>query len=277
MIHSLLLLLVAICGSTFGSLLGLGGGIIIVPLFTLFLGVDPKVAVAASAIAIVTNSVVGSTRHLGNRYVNIRLALSLEVTMVIGAFIGASVAVSVSERLLKGLLGALVFYAAWTMLRGRKEPIPPVDLAQPDPHRLRAAYTERSGEQVVYQPERLGVGISVSAVAGLLSGMLGIGGGIVQVPVMNLVMKLPVRAATGTSSFMIGTTAVASALVFYAHGQVDPRVVVPAMIGVLIGSTIGSTLTRRLHPARLTAIFVVVMVYLGLSMLLDATGIRLLR
>lgn len=272
---SIYLALAAAGASILGSMLGLGGGVFIVPLFTLFLGVDPKIAVAASAIAVVTNSVVGSTRHLRNRFVNIRLSMLLEVSTALGAILGAVIAVAVSAGFLEALLGVVLLYAAWSMLRGRKIEVQSVDPDEPDPLRLMEAYPEGSSGKVIrYVPRRVPFGIGASAGAGVLSGMLGIGGGVVQVPMMNLLMKVPVRAAAGTSSFMVGMTAVATATVFYASGKIDLQVTVPAMLGVLLGSNVGSMLTKRLKVDRLVMIFVVVMVYLGASMILSAFDIN---
>lgn len=272
---SIYLALAAAGASILGSMLGLGGGVFIVPLFTLFLGVDPKTAVAASAIAVVTNSVVGSTRHLSNRFVNIRLSMLLEVSTALGAILGAVIAVAVSAGFLEALLGVVLLYAAWSMLRGRKLEVQSVGPDEPDPLHLMEAYPEGSSGKVVrYVPQRVPLGIGASAGAGVISGMLGIGGGVVQVPMMNLLMKVPVRAAAGTSSFMVGMTAVATATVFYASGKIDLQVTVPAMLGVLLGSNVGSMLTKRLKVARLVMVFVVVMVYLGASMILSAFDIN---
>lgn len=269
-----MLALAAAGASILGSMLGLGGGVFIVPLFTLFLGVDPKIAVAASAIAVVTNSVVGSTRHLRNRYVNIRLSMLLEISTALGAIIGALIAVAVSAGFLKALLGVVLLYAAWSMLRGRKVEIENCAIDEPDALHLMDSFTEKDGRVVRYMPRRVPFGIGASAGAGVISGMLGIGGGVVQVPMMNLLMKVPLRAAAGSSSFMVGMTAVATAAVFYASGKIDLTVTVPAMIGVLLGSNIGSILTKRLKVDRLVIVFVVVMVYLGASMVLSAFGIE---
>jgi uncharacterized membrane protein YfcA len=271
---SILLALAAAGASILGSMLGLGGGVFIVPLFTLFLGVDPKIAVGASAIAVVTNSVVGSTRHLRNGFVNVRLSMLLEISTAIGAILGALIAVAVNAGFLEALLGVVLLYAAWSMLRGRSIEIEESGPETPDPWQLRDSFQEKSGRVVPYVPQRVPFGIGASTGAGMISGMLGIGGGVVQVPMMNLLMKMPLRAAAGSSSFMVGMTAVATATVFYASGKIDPQVTVPAMLGVLVGSNIGSILTKRLKTDRLVVIFVVVMVYLGASMVLSAFGIN---
>ncbi len=252
-------------------MLGLGGGVFIIPLFTLLLGVDPKVAIAASAVCVVANSVIGSLRHVSNEFVNIRLAMLLEVTTSIGAICGALIAVRINADILRALMGLLLLYAAFSMLRGRKMTVPTAEHDAPDPLRMMWEYYD-GGAVVRYVPEKIRAGLGAGTIAGVLSGMLGIGGGLVKVPVMNLVMKIPLRSAAGTSSFMVGMTAAASALVFYSAGHLDPTVTAPAMVGTLAGSTLGSTLTKRFHVQHLLILFVIIMVLLGINMFLSAFG-----
>lgn len=256
-------------------MLGLGGGVFIVPLFTLYLGVDPKIAVGASAIAVVTNSVVGSSNHLRNGFTNIRLSMLLQVTTAIGAILGAIIAIWADASLLKVLLGLILIYAAISMIRSRKVVYPTAGPDTPDPLMLGGQFVDpASGEEIRYVPQRVKAGLGISTSAGLLSGMLGIGGGVIQVPMMNLVMKMPVKAAAGTSSFMVGMTAVATAAVFYSDGKLDPRVAVPAMLGVFIGSSVGSSLTKRMRTDRLIVVFFIILTYLGISMVLSAFDIN---
>ena len=264
----------AVAASTIGSMLGLGGGVFLVPMFTLFFDIDPKVAVAASAICVVTNSVVGSSVHIRSGFTNLRLAMLLQVTTATGAIVGALIALEVGATLINVMLGVVLLYAAISMLRQRRIAPAPPDESAPDPHRLRESYRDAAtGTIVTYQPEKLAAGMAISGGAGVLSGMLGIGGGVINVPVMNLLMKIPVKAAAGTGSFMVGMTAVATAAVFWAHDQVNPNVVVPAMIGVFLGGQFGSRVTRRVHTDRLVILFVVVIAYLGISVLLKAAGV----
>ncbi|MCC6791629.1 MAG: sulfite exporter TauE/SafE family protein [Thermomicrobiales bacterium] len=259
-----------------GSMLGLGGGVFLVPIFTLFFGVDQKLAIGASAIAVVTNSVVGSSVHLRSRFTNIRLAMLLQVTMASGATIGAIVGVWAPERALNVVFGMVLLYAAASMLLKRTAVVPGVDGDAPDEWGLQATYRDPATKRVIrYIPERVKGGLGISAVAGMLSGMLGVGGGVIQVPAMNLLMRVPVKAAAGTSSFMVGITAVATAFVYYAEAKIDPTVVVPAMIGIFLGSQAGSRLTRRVQAQNLVLFFVVVLMYLGISLLLKAAGITL--
>lgn len=272
--QSILLALCAMIASIFGSMLGLGGGVFIVPLFTLLLGVDPHIAIGASAVCVVTNSVVGSRRHLDNRFVNYRLAMILQSTTAVGAIIGAFIAIAIDASFLKAALGLLLLYAAYSMVKGSKVAIPSLPEDTPDPMNLMYDFQEGT-ETVRYVPQRVGFGLGTSGFAGVLSGMLGIGGGLIQVPVMNLIMKMPLRAAAGTSSFMVGMTSVATAAVFYTNGMIDPQVTAPAMVGVLLGSSTGSALTKRVKLQQLVMVFALVTIVLSASMVLSAFNISL--
>ncbi len=272
--YSLALGLAAAAAAILGSMLGLGGGVFIVPLFTLYLGVDPKIAVGASAIAVVTNSVVGSSTHLRNGFTNVRLSMLLQVSTAMGAMVGAIIAIWINASFLKVILGAVLVYSAISMIRSRKVQHPNATDATPDKLVLGQAFTDVNGDYVRYVPQNLPVGVSISTGAGILSGMLGIGGGVIQVPMMNLVMKMPLKAAAGTSSFMVGMTAVVTAAIFYSEGKLDPEVAIPAMLGVFLGANLGSQLTRRLPTGRLVVVFFIILTYLGLSMVLDAFGIN---
>ncbi|MEJ7839457.1 MAG: sulfite exporter TauE/SafE family protein [Thermomicrobiales bacterium] len=259
-----------------GSMLGLGGGVFLVPLFTLFFDIDPKIAVGASAVSVVANSIVGSTNHLRNGFTNLRISMLLGIVSALGALIGASIAVGANTSLLNFVFGLVLIYASASMILKRTNVIPNAPPNAPDPFELRASYRDGTSRRVVeYVPQRVRSGLVISSGAGVLSGLLGVGGGVVQVPAMNIFMSIPLKAAAGTSSFMVGITSVATATVFYADGKIDPSVVVPTLFGIYVGSQIGSRLTKRVDTQRLLLIFVVVLGYLGLSMLLKSFGINL--
>ncbi|MDQ3043612.1 MAG: sulfite exporter TauE/SafE family protein [Chloroflexota bacterium] len=259
-----------------GSMLGLGGGVFLVPIFTLFFSIDQKIAIGASAVAVVTNSVVGSSVHLRSRFTNLRLAMLLQVTTAIGAICGALIAVWANPRAINVLFGTVLIYAGISMLLRRQAVPPEVTASTPDPFRLGGVFADPATQSMVhYVPTRPALGLTVSGFAGMISGMLGIGGGVIQVPAMNLLMHVPVKAAAGTSSFMVGITAVATALVFYSQAKIDPTVVVPAIIGIFIGSQAGSRLTRSLRTQNLVVIFVLILLYLGGSLLLKSAGFTL--
>jgi hypothetical protein len=265
---------VAAVAAILGSMLGLGGGVFLVPILTLFFGIDPKFAVGASAVVVVTNSVVGSTNHLRIRFTNPRLAMLLQIATATGAIAGALYGVAADPRVIYGVFGAVLVYAAVSMVAKRERAVtaPPPDT--PDPLRLGAAYRDPAiRAEIAYIPVKPGWGLGVGAGAGVISGMLGVGGGVVMVPAMNLLMRVPVKAAVGTSTFMVGITSVATAFVFYSQGFIDPTLVVPAIIGVFLGGQIGSRLTRRIRAQRLALLFAVILLYLGASLLLRAFGI----
>jgi uncharacterized membrane protein YfcA len=265
---------VAAVAAVLGSMVGLGGGVFMVPIFTLFFGVDQKLAIGASAVAVVTNSVVGSSVHLRSRFTNLRLAMLLQAITAGCATAGALVAVYADERAINAVFGAALLYASFSMATRRQVAVVVAAPGTPDPLRLGAAYHDPAAAATVsYVPRRLRLGLGISAVAGVVSGMLGVGGGVVQVPAMNLLMRVPIKAAAGTASFMVGITSVATAFVFYAEGKIDPRVVVPAMVGIFVGSQLGARLTRRFHAQRLGWVFVMILLYLGLSLLFAALGL----
>lgn len=277
---------VSALAAVLGSMLGLGGGVFMVPIFTLFFGIDQKFAIGASAIAVVANSVVGSSVHLRTRLTNLRLAMLLQVTTAIGATIGALFSVGADPRIVNAIFGALLLYVALSMIRKARAPSaratptpdtpPQTEDARSLALRLDATFEDAATQRTIrYVPRRVPVGVGLSGGAGLLSGMLGIGGGVVQVPIMNLMMGIPVKAAAGTSAFMVGLSAVATSAVYYADGQVNPQVVVPAILGVFVGSQVGPRLTRRVATNRLVLVFVLILLYLGGSMVLEAIGVAL--
>ena len=266
--------LVSAATALVGSMLGLGGGVFLVPILTLFFDVNQKVAIGASSVAVATNSILGSTVHLQSRFTNLRFAMLLQIATATGALIGATVGVWAPERPINVLFGVVLLYAAGSMAIRRKS----VEMSPdtPDPHGIKAAFIDPATKKLVtYVPQRLKLGLWISGAAGALSGMLGVGGGVVQVPAMNILMKVPVKAAAGTSSFMVGVTAVATSFVYYSRERIDPSVVVPAMVGVFVGAQAGSKLTRRVSANKLSAYFVVILLYLSVSLLAKAAGFTL--
>jgi len=249
-----------------GAMLGLGGGVFIVPIYTLFFDVPQKAAIAASALAVVSNSVVGSQSHLRSGFTNLRLVMLLLLPMVAGAIVGAFVGVYAPDALLSVVFGGVLIYAAFSMLLKRSAA--PDTSAEPDPWGLGASFVDPASKKTTaYVPQKVRAGLGIGGVAGMLSGMLGVGGGVVMVPAMTLVMKVPLKAAAGTSAFMVGMTAVATAFVYYSNGKVDPTIAAPAMVGIFFGGRFGAALTRRLKVQSLTMVFVVILAFLGLWMI----------
>lgn len=255
-------------------MVGLGGGVFMVPILSVFLGVPLKTAIAASAIGVVVNSITGTSIYLRHRLTNIRLALLLQVTTTAGAIAGGLIVVSIAPEALQIIFALALLGMGAAMFVRQRHSVPPIS-SGPDPLRLRHAYfapVRKVWE--TYIPQHILPGMLVSSFAGILSGMLGIGGGAVQVPLMNGIMRVPVKPAAGTSMFMVGITVSASAFIYYVHDLIDPAVTVPAVLGILVGSQFGVRLGRILPAVYLVRFLVVMLAYLAITLLLEAVGIR---
>jgi uncharacterized protein len=256
----------------FGSLLGLGGGVLIVPLLTLGFGLPLREAVGVSLICVIMTSSAAAGVYLERHVANLRLGMTLELFTAIGALVGGSIAFLLSERLLSVLFAILLLYVAVTMARGgRAEPDLDPEVAGPatldtDPPTSPTALERLSGDG--YRVRNLGRGVVGATGAGLASALLGIGGGIIKVPLMHLAMGVPLRVATATSNMMIGITAAASAVIYIIHGGIDPYVAGPTGIGVFLGATAGSRLSHRIDLRYLRLLFVVVLTYTAVQLLL---------
>jgi uncharacterized membrane protein YfcA len=278
----LLLIGGGVAAGLFGSLLGLGGGILIVPLLTLGFGLPVREAVGVSLVCVIVTSGASAAVYLERKVANLRLGMVLELFTAIGAVAGGAIAFLLDERLLAGLFAAMLAYVALTMLRGAVRPSPRAESVESDTPAAdgeveaadrpsAASATDRlSGEN--YQVRRLGPGAVGSVIAGVLSALLGIGGGIVKVPVMHLVMGVPLRVATATSNLMIGITASTSAIVYLLRGGIDPYAAGPAALGVFLGASLGSRTAHRVDVRLLRLLFVVVLLYTAFEMLQRAIG-----
>jgi uncharacterized membrane protein YfcA len=259
----------------FGSLLGLGGGILIVPLLTLGFGLPLREAVGVSLVSVMMTSSAAAGVYLERHIANLRLGMTLELFTAIGALVGGSVAFLLDERLLSLLFASLLAYVAITMLQARSRDTlrtvdtPEVDTVRGSGGRSRPTVLDQLGGDG-YEVRNLGRGIVGALGAGVASALLGIGGGIIKVPLMHLSMGVPLRVATATSNLMIGITAAASAVIYLIHGGIDPYVAGPTAIGVFVGATAGSRLGHRVDLRYLRLLFVVVLGYTAFEMLLRA-------
>lgn len=260
----------------FGSLLGLGGGVLIVPLLTFGFGLPLREAVGVSLICVIMTSSAAAGVYLERHVANLRLGMTLELFTATGALIGGSIAFLLDERLLSLLFGTLLLYVAAMMARARTVE-PTLDTDEDDPVEndpavgaLSATLDRLSGPG--YRVRRLGLGVFGATAAGIVSALLGIGGGIIKVPLMHLSMGVPLRVATATSNMMIGITASASAVIYLARGGIDPYVAGPTAIGVFLGATAGSRLAHRVDLRYLRLLFVAVLVWTGIQMLLRGIG-----
>ena len=229
-----------------GSLTGLGGGVIVTPVLTLFLGVDLRYAIGASLVSVIATSSGAAAAYVRDGYSNIRIGMFLEIATTLGALLGAFLGTHVPARYLSILFGIILLQAAWQTSRRRKHrtaPLPPDPLAK----RLRLNGVYRTDEgQRRYEVHRVKTGFGLMFGAGTISGLLGIGSGSLKVIAMDQAMQIPFKVSTATSNFMIGVTAAASASVYLSRGYIDPAIAMPVMLGVLAGSMIGARYLARL-------------------------------
>ena len=283
-----------VAAGLFGSLLGLGGGILIVPLLTLGFGLPLITAVGVSLVCVIMTSGAAAGVYLERRVANLRLGMTLELFTAIGALGGALVAFLIPEHIVEGVFAILLVYTALTMARRRDPATVPEDGAAPA-RIVEAAPADGEGVDGAVQPEdpasrpggegpafveslsgpgyrvhRMGPGIVGSLVAGVASALLGIGGGLVKVPVMHVIMGVPLRVATATSNLMVGITASASAIIYLIRGGIDAYAVAPTAIGVFLGASVGSRVAHRIDLRILRGLFVVILLYTAWQMIQKA-------
>lgn len=248
-----------------GSMLGIGGGVLLIPLLTGLLGLPIKTAIGASIISVIATSSAAGAVYVGHGMSHTRLAMVMEIATTLGAVAGGITAVLISPNVLSGIFGAVLLYVAFSMSnKAGVEAYTTTGL-------MDTSYIDPKTDQVVdYGVQRLPYGLAASFLAGNISGLLGIGGGVIKVPVMNLIMRMPIRAAIATSNFMIGITAATSAVIYYQRGFVDPRITIPTALGVLAGAQIGSRIGGKLQSSLLKNIFRVVLLLFSLQMFYKA-------
>lgn len=263
----LLMLVGGVAAGAFGSLLGLGGGLLIVPLLTIGFGLPLREAVGVSLVCVIVTSSASAGVYLARHQANLRLGMLLELFTATGAIAGGLIAFLLDERVLAGLFAAVLVYVAVTMARGRSEQLDDGVSTEPgdDPD-----VPEASAQDMV---RRSPLGIVGSVAAGVVSALLGVGGGIVKVPVMHLVMGVPLRVATATSNLMIGVTASASAIVYLLRGGIDVHAAGPTAVGVFVGATLGSRFAGRVHVRLLQLLFVGVLLFTAFEMARRALGV----
>jgi uncharacterized protein len=254
---TVLFLILGFFAGLLGALTGIGGGVILTPILALHFGIPIRQAIGTSLVAVITTSAASSSVHLQRHTTDIRLGMTLELATSLGAAVMAYLVGYFNRNALEGLFAAFLFYSAITILsKGGK--VKTEDNAPPLPN----------GDFVIppYEPQRYPLGLGASLVAGALSGLLGIGGGPIKVPVMYIFMNVPLMVATATSNFMIGVTAAASAMVYYRRGDILVQVAAPLSVGVFVGSLIGARLAPRIHTKVVVYLLVGVMLYLGVHL-----------
>ena len=268
LLFDLIIIAVSIVSGCFGAMLGLGGGVILIPVLVSVLGVDVKSAIAASLVAVVTTSGAAALIRGRDSMSNYRVGVTLEVAAGLGAIVGAMLATIAPADVLTLLFGVSLLATAALSWRGV------TDAAKVLPQSWWGRVLQLDGIEEtkdgirVYHVQRVPAGLGVMSIAGLLSGMLGIGSGAYKVLAMDSCMRMPFRVSTITSNFMIGITAASGVMVYLRDGMVDPTIAGPVLIGIVPGAMIGSWLVPKIHVATLKKIFLVVILFVGLQMML---------
>jgi uncharacterized membrane protein YfcA len=264
-------LLVSIGAGGFGSMVGIGGGLVIVPLLSVGLGYDVKDAIAASLIGVIATSLSASPRYIRSGLADRRLALLLLVAAALGGLAGGLTADYLDARTLSLLFALLLGGVALRMLWQVRHPTisPPLEASETGSGFVSRYREPATGGDVAYRAERLVPGTVASFLAGNVSGLLGVGGGVINVPTMNVIMRVPIRVATTTSTYMLAATATASAFVYIASGQLDPLLAAPVALGVIVGARLGARLSMRLSQDALRLAFVAVAGVFAVGMFLE--------
>jgi len=251
---TLLLVVLGFFAGLLGALTGIGGGVLLTPILALHFGIPIRHAIGTGLVAVITTSAASSSVHLQRHTTDIRLGMTLELATAFGAAVMAYLVGYFNRNLLEGLFAAFLLYSAILILRSGGK-LKPEDESSP----------AVNGAIVIppYQPRRYPVGLGASLVAGGLSGLLGIGGGPIKVPVMFIFMNVPLMVATATSNFMIGVTAAASAIVYYRRGDILVPYAAPLAVGVFLGSLLGARMVARVHTKIVVYLLVGVMLYLA--------------
>jgi uncharacterized membrane protein YfcA len=285
------LITVGLFAGLIGSIIGIGGGILIVPILSLAMKIPIHAAIGTSIVAVLATSVASSRRFIKKEITNIPLGMVLEIPTTFGAILGSLSVAYIKSNILFAIFGIFVFVAGlFTFLKNRskKDSILPKnarkslnenhDTNKPA-EKVHSAifdsgyYEETLKKHIEYRVVKLPAGLSLSFFAGIFSGLLGVGGGIIKVPALNVIMGVPLKAATATSNFMIGITAVVSSIIYFYNGYINPMITILVVFGVLIGSTFGSFIAGKLAVRNIAFIILAVFSVIGILMFLRAFNI----
>jgi uncharacterized membrane protein YfcA len=272
-VFTVILLLGSYFAGLLGSLTGLGGGFIIIPLLTLFLHVDIHYAIGASLVSVIATSSGSAAAYVKEGLTNIRLGMFLEIATTAGAFTGAMLAIYIPAHYIAILFGIILIFSAILSLRKKTEQLVHRETFLSKKLKLGGTYPV-NGDLIGYSVTNIGGGFFMMIFAGIISGLLGIGSGALKVIAMDGVMRIPFKVSTTTSNFMIGVTAAASAVVYLQRGYIHPGIAMPVVIGVLIGAVSGSKiLVNTISSAWLRWLFAIVITIVAIQMIYNgATG-----
>lgn len=259
---------ISVAAGLVGALAGVGGGILVIPALTIVFGVDIHLAVGASIVSVIATSSGAAAAYVRDRMTDMRIGMFLELATTSGAVMGALLAAIVAPAMLYLLLGAVLLLSAGLQVGRLGEEVPPnvPPSALAARLRLSSSYPDRRlGREVPYTARRVPLGFGLMWIAGIVSGLLGIGSGVLKVLAMDAAMRLPMKVSSATSNFMIGVTAAASAGIYLGRGDVDPQIAAPVALGVLAGALIGARLLSRVSNRSVRLIFLPVLVAVGLE------------
>jgi uncharacterized membrane protein YfcA len=258
---TVLLVVLGFFAGILGAITGIGGGVVLAPILALHFGIPIREAIGTSLVAVITTSAASSSVHLQRHTTDIRLGMTLELATALGAAVTAYLVGYFNRSLLEGVFAAFLLYSSIMILsRGGK-----VKTGDESSSESSSGLALSNGDVVIppYETKRYPLGMAASLVAGALSGLLGIGGGPIKVPVMYIFMGVPLMVATATSNFMVGVTAAASAIVYYRRGDILVEVAAPLAVGVFLGSLLGARTAPRIRTRYVVYLLVAIMVYLA--------------
>ena len=281
MIEIIQFMLIAVLAGFLGSLVGLGGGIIITPALTILFGIDIKYAIGASIVAVIATSSGSAIAFVKDHISNMRVGMLLEVFTTAGGVVGALMAGIFSSKLLYIFFSLILLNSFYGMLKKtglitklKKEEEKVVNDKYADRYKLNSTYYDKAtGKTVAYNVTNVPQGSLVMFGAGFASGLLGIGSGAFKVVALDSYMKLPIKVSTATSNFMMGVTATASALIYFFNGTINPAIAAPIAIGTLIGSRTGAKVMQRLDAKYIRYIFLPILLFTIVNMFLKGVGV----
>ena len=266
LVFTLILFAGAVCAGLVGSLTGLGGAVIIIPLLTLVLGVDIHYAIGAALVSVIATSSGSAAAYVKEGITNMRLGMFLEIATTIGAVCGALLASIAPTSFIAVLFGCTLIFSAINSLRKKTEHVVQNSSKLAVQLKLPSTYPTADGS-VQYGTKNVIGGFSMMGLAGILSGLLGIGSGAFKVIAMDNIMRIPFKVSTTTSNFMMGVTATASSVIYLQKGYIDPGVCMPVVTGVLVGAITGARILINANPKKLRTFFAFIIISLGINMI----------
>lgn len=263
----LILLAGSVAAGFIGSLSGLGGGIVVIPLLTIVLGVDLHYAIGAALVSVIATSSGSAAAYVKEGIANMRLGMFLEIATTLGAVGGALISAAAPSSIIAIFFGCALIFSALNSLRKKEEHVVEKSSNMAVKLKLPSTYPDGKGNTVSYGTKNVIGGFSMMGLAGLLSGMLGIGSGAFKVIAMDNIMRIPFKVSTTTSNFMMGVTALASCVIYIQKGYIVPDICLPVMIGVLVGAMIGSKVLMMTDPKKLRIFFAFIILFLAGNMI----------